>query len=221
MIVASVGQYFYGITIFVFSMFLIMLVLVQRGRGGGLAGALGGPGGQSAFGTKAGDLFTRITIVVATIWIFLCASAVFFLKTKKFAPTGGSTVNETMSSGDDSLPPATGGTPSDATTPGLNLDLGGLGTDELSNAGTAELSTMPELGVDAPNAAETPLPGVPATETTETPAAETPAAETPASEASEPESAKPSPAESKTEIPATEIQLESPPAPDLPASDQP
>ncbi len=47
------------------SVFLILLVLVQRGRGGGLAGAFGGMGGQSAFGTKAGDLFTRITIFVA------------------------------------------------------------------------------------------------------------------------------------------------------------
>ncbi len=50
---------------------LIVLILVQKGRGGGLAGALGGMGGQSAFGAKAGDLFTRITIVVATIWILL------------------------------------------------------------------------------------------------------------------------------------------------------
>ena len=29
-------------------------------------------GGQSAVGTKAGDLFTRVTIVVATFWIILC-----------------------------------------------------------------------------------------------------------------------------------------------------
>ena len=39
--------------------FLIVLVLIQRGKGGGLAGAFGGMGGQSAFGTKAGDLFKR------------------------------------------------------------------------------------------------------------------------------------------------------------------
>ena len=45
-------------------MFLIGLILLQRGRGGGLAGAFGGMGGQSAFGTKAGDIFTRITIAV-------------------------------------------------------------------------------------------------------------------------------------------------------------
>jgi preprotein translocase subunit SecG len=61
---------------FISALFLILLVLVQRGRGGGLAGALGGMGGQSAFGTKAGDVFTRITIVTAAIWIILCAAAV-------------------------------------------------------------------------------------------------------------------------------------------------
>ena len=52
--------------------FLIVLVLIQRGKGGGLAGAFGGMGGQSAFGTKAGDLFTKITIGVAAFWIVLC-----------------------------------------------------------------------------------------------------------------------------------------------------
>ena len=54
------------------AIFLIVLVLIQRGKGGGLAGALGGMGGQSAFGTKAGDLFTEITIGVAAVWIVLC-----------------------------------------------------------------------------------------------------------------------------------------------------
>jgi preprotein translocase subunit SecG len=58
------------------AVFLILVVLVQRGRGGGLAGAFGGMGGQSAFGTKAGDLFTRITIGVAAVWILLCALSV-------------------------------------------------------------------------------------------------------------------------------------------------
>lgn len=53
------------------SLFLICLVLIQRGKGGGLAGAFGGAGGSSAFGTKAGDTFTRITIVTASIWILM------------------------------------------------------------------------------------------------------------------------------------------------------
>jgi preprotein translocase subunit SecG len=51
--------------------FLILLVLIQRGKGGGLAGAFGGMGGSSPFGSRAGDTFTRITIYVACIWLFL------------------------------------------------------------------------------------------------------------------------------------------------------
>lgn len=66
---------FLGSMLVLTSLFLILLVLVQRGRGGGLAGALGGMGGQSAFGTKAGDLFTRITVGVAAFWIILCLLA--------------------------------------------------------------------------------------------------------------------------------------------------
>ena len=53
------------------SLFLIALVLIQRGKGGGLAGAFGGVGGSSAFGTKAGDVFTRVTIGAATVWFIL------------------------------------------------------------------------------------------------------------------------------------------------------
>jgi preprotein translocase subunit SecG len=59
--------------------FLIILILIQRGKGGGLAGAFGGMGGQSAFGTKAGDLFTKITIGVAAFWILLCVISVRYL----------------------------------------------------------------------------------------------------------------------------------------------
>ena len=53
------------------SLFLICLVLIQRGKGGGLAGAFGGAGGSSAFGTKAGDVFTRVTMISAGVWIAL------------------------------------------------------------------------------------------------------------------------------------------------------
>lgn len=53
------------------SIFLICLILIQRGKGGGLAGAFGGMGGSSAFGTKAGDVFTKVTMCVAGFWIFL------------------------------------------------------------------------------------------------------------------------------------------------------
>jgi preprotein translocase subunit SecG len=74
-------SYVFLILLFLTAVFLILLILVQRGKGGGLAGALGGMGGQSAFGTKAGDTFTRITIGVAAFWILLCVLSALFLGT--------------------------------------------------------------------------------------------------------------------------------------------
>lgn len=77
-----------GLLAFV-SVLLIFIVLLQRGRGGGLAGALGGAGGQSAFGTKAGDVFTRITIVLAVIWVLLGAMNVVLLRNLSTGRFGG------------------------------------------------------------------------------------------------------------------------------------
>src|SRR5437660_12651611 len=60
-----------NVVLLLVGIFLILLVLVQRGKGGGLAGAFGGAGGSSAFGSRAGDTFTRITIGVAAAWILM------------------------------------------------------------------------------------------------------------------------------------------------------
>lgn len=69
----------FAILLALMAVFMILLILIQRGRGGGLVGALGGMGGQSAFGTKAGDLFTRITMWTAFFWIVLAAGTVKYL----------------------------------------------------------------------------------------------------------------------------------------------
>jgi len=74
-LIAAIGQVIFQFLLSSMAVFLILLVLVQRGRGGGLAGALGGMGGSSAFGAKAGDVFTRVTVVAASIWIVLCIVA--------------------------------------------------------------------------------------------------------------------------------------------------
>jgi preprotein translocase subunit SecG len=62
---------FLNIILFLLGLFLILLVMIQRGKGGGLAGAFGGAGGSSAFGSRAGDAFTRVTIFVAAFWLLL------------------------------------------------------------------------------------------------------------------------------------------------------
>jgi preprotein translocase subunit SecG len=102
---------------------LIGIILLQRGRGGGLAGAFGGMGGQSAFGTKAGDVFTKITIWLATAWIVLGCVCVLLAsnsrsqssKIRDFAPevkdaaedkTAGEKGDGDKKSDDLALPPA-------------------------------------------------------------------------------------------------------------------
>jgi preprotein translocase subunit SecG len=65
-----------NILVLVVGLLLILLVLIQRGKGGGLIGALGGTGGSSPFGSRAGDQFTRITIYVALVWLFLTMAQV-------------------------------------------------------------------------------------------------------------------------------------------------
>lgn len=57
--------------IILLGLLMILTILIQRGKGGGLIGAFGGAGGSSPFGSKAGDTFTRITITMAGIWVLL------------------------------------------------------------------------------------------------------------------------------------------------------
>ena len=50
---------------------LMLIVLIQRGKGGGLAGAFGGAGGSSPFGSRAADQFVRVTLWFAGVWVLL------------------------------------------------------------------------------------------------------------------------------------------------------
>lgn len=163
---AAFVHYFFGILMSVVAIFLILLILVQRGRGGGLAGAFGGMGGQSAFGTKAGDTFTRITIVAAIVWILVCVASVKFLSS-----TTGS-FGKAVTPGTQSLVPAPG-----------------PASDPLSLPGTPAAPAAPATTEPAAPAASTPAaetPAAPAAETPAAPAAETPAATDAAAPATQP-----------------------------------
>lgn len=74
-----------GIVTFLFvatCILLILIILLQKGRGGGLAGAFGGAGGYSAFGAKTGDVFTWITISLTAMFVILAV-----IGNKAFVPT--------------------------------------------------------------------------------------------------------------------------------------
>ncbi len=60
-----------GVLFILIGIFLILVVLIQKGRGGGLASAFGGSGGQSVFGSKTGDMLTWVTIGVTVVFFLL------------------------------------------------------------------------------------------------------------------------------------------------------
>jgi preprotein translocase subunit SecG len=84
----AVGSWSYvlNLVIALLGLLLILTILIQRGKGGGLIGAFGGAGGSSPFGSKAGDTFTRITITMAGIWVLLIMIHVKVAKMDAFNP---------------------------------------------------------------------------------------------------------------------------------------
>jgi preprotein translocase subunit SecG len=53
------------------SIALILLVLIQKGRGGGLSSAFGGGGANSLLGTKTTDWLTKATIGIVLLFLLL------------------------------------------------------------------------------------------------------------------------------------------------------
>ena len=159
------------------SLFLIMLILIQRGKGGGLTGALGGPGGQSAFGSKAGDTFTAITIVVASVWGFTCAFTMWLLGTHtptavtKATVSAGPGDEAADSSGNELIIPPAGG-------------FGGLSSGDTEETPRSETPSM-DLTPKTPSSETTESESSEGDGATDSPAAES---ETPESEPATPES---------------------------------
>ena len=106
------SQYIFGTLLFTLSFLIIAIILLQRGRGGGLTGALGGLGGQSAFGVKAGDIFTRITAILVLLWITASATATWWYKESSLDIKADASAKTNVSSGM--------GAASDLNLPGLN-----------------------------------------------------------------------------------------------------
>ena len=99
------------------AMGMIMIILVQRPQGGGLAGAFGGAGGggtDTVFGGRVGDALTVATVCAFVIFLGL-AIALNLMDDKPVA--GASAVDGTtiqVPSSEDVTPPATddgGGSP--------------------------------------------------------------------------------------------------------------
>jgi preprotein translocase subunit SecG len=72
------------------ALILILVILIQKGRGGGLSGALGGGMASGILGTKTGDFLTWVTVgLVGALLLLTIVMAKFYKPTAT-----GSLMNE-------------------------------------------------------------------------------------------------------------------------------
>jgi preprotein translocase subunit SecG len=62
------------------SIVLILVILIQKGKGGGLSAALGGGMASGILGSKTGDFLTWLTIVLVGIFLGLAVVLVKFYR---------------------------------------------------------------------------------------------------------------------------------------------
>lgn len=76
------------------ALFLIIVVLLQSGKGADLAGLFGGAGSQTAFGPRgAATVLTKATIVLAVL--FMTTSITLSIMATRGAPSSGSVLEDT------------------------------------------------------------------------------------------------------------------------------
>ncbi|MHC4104466.1 MAG: preprotein translocase subunit SecG, partial [Planctomycetota bacterium] len=103
---------------------LILIILIQKGRGGGLSGAFGGAMASGILGSKTGDFLTWVTIVLAGVFLTVAVVMAKFYKPDvseygEVTPTGQvQPVSPEQSSGSAGMEPNTVNTPVDANSPG-------------------------------------------------------------------------------------------------------
>ena len=70
----------FAVLFIICSVALILIVLIQKGRGGGLSGAFGGAMASGILGSKTGDFLTWVTIVLVGVFLTLAVVMARFYK---------------------------------------------------------------------------------------------------------------------------------------------
>jgi preprotein translocase subunit SecG len=103
-----------GIIIFL-AVLLVLVVLAQNSKGGGLSNQFGGSGASNIMGVKkTGDLLEKLS------WGFIVAIMVLSLTAHLMRPTGSGSSNEILDKASEQGAPVLPGTPSD--TEELNIE---------------------------------------------------------------------------------------------------
>jgi preprotein translocase subunit SecG len=86
----AVGLFMNAIAVlfFVCAVALILVILIQKGRGGGLSAAFGGGAAGGLLGTKTGDFLTWVTIGLVGVFLLLAVVMAKFYKPSVSQPGG-------------------------------------------------------------------------------------------------------------------------------------
>ncbi len=141
------------------SLLMMLVILIQRPKGGGLSGAFGGAGGsaQAAFGAKTGDVLTWVTCVFFVLFLGLAMGLTWTIHAEVKA---AKQAIQAPTIGDEQLPPTD--SPASLPPPGA------------AEADSSAVSTTPQTN-PATDAAQTSQPPVPVAPDQTTPAPPKPA----------------------------------------------
>ncbi len=150
---------FFTVLTFLFilvSLALVLVILVQRPQGGGLASAFGGGGGtDTAFGGRTGDALTVGTVSVFVVYLIL-AMALNIFDPQPAPTTAQPTVTESTSQSTLVTPSAAMPGPDGTTTTGITVTpVITPATTPAKTDGSAPATAAPAVG--APMAAPTPV----------------------------------------------------------------
>ena len=87
---------------------LILIVLIQKGKGGGLSSAFGGGMAGGVLGTKTGDFLTWVTISLVAVFLLLAVVMAKFYKPSVDDLAGGGSAQQTSpvdANGAPNMPP--------------------------------------------------------------------------------------------------------------------
>ena len=101
--VGFVMKFVAGIFIFC-AVALILIILVQKGKGGGLSAAFGGGMAGGILGSKTGDFLTWVTIVLVGIFLTLAVVMAKFYKPSISDYGSGQGVQQSLPAGGQGQP---------------------------------------------------------------------------------------------------------------------
>jgi preprotein translocase subunit SecG len=101
---------------------LVFIIMIQKGKGGGLSAAFGGASGTSSlFGAKTGDALTWITIGIAGFFLFLSVIMGLYYKPTVSSAASDAQVNTSAPAPQEQPAPQTPAAPAQPKAPGSSM----------------------------------------------------------------------------------------------------